>query len=69
MEEQARYVAELEPDVWIAPWSGDPGRTLVLNNAKVFNNRSTAWRAIERAQKMRPFKNAKVIEARGPERE
>ncbi len=34
------YVAELEPGVWIAPWSGDPGRTLLKTNAKVFNRKS-----------------------------
>ena len=22
------YIIELEPDVWVAPWGGDPGRTV-----------------------------------------
>ncbi len=60
------YIAELEPGVWIAQWAGDPGRTLLKNNAKVFNRKSTARRAIEKAQTMRPFKNAEVIELDPP---
>ena len=56
-----KYIAELEKGVWIAPWSGDPGRTLKKENAKIFNLKSTSWRAIELAQKIRPFKKAKVI--------
>ena len=55
-----KYVAELEKNTWIASWSGDPGLTCKIENAKVFNFRSTAWRAIERAQKNRPFIHAKV---------
>jgi len=50
----------LKKGVWIAPWTGDPGRTTKIENAKEFNNRSTAWRAIERAQKIRPFENAQL---------
>lgn len=57
-----KFIAQLEEHVWIADWSGDPGRTLKIENAKVFNNKSTAWRAIESAQKIRPFVNAKVID-------
>ena len=30
------YIVELEPGCWLAPWKGDPGRTLVIHSAKVF---------------------------------
>lgn len=56
-----KYICKLETGVFIATWSGNPGRTLVLENAKRFNFKSTAWRAIERAQRIRPFKNANVL--------
>ena len=56
------YIAELEKGVWVAPWDGDPGRTLVQENAKVFNRKSAAWRAIEKHQENRPFVNARVVE-------
>jgi len=56
------YIAELEPGIWIAPWSGDLSRTVLKGNAKIFNRKSTAWRAIEKAQTMRPFKHAKIVE-------
>lgn len=55
------YIAELETGVYIAPWDGSPGVTLLKNNAKVFKKKSTAWIYIEKAQKYRPFINAQVI--------
>jgi hypothetical protein len=56
------YIVELEKGVWIAPWTGDPGRTLVIENARIFPDRKIAKRYLKKAQKMRPFKNAKIIE-------
>ena len=33
------YIVKIEKGVWLADWFGDPGRTLVLNNAKIFSTR------------------------------
>ena len=59
-----KFIAELEAGVWVADFSGNNQRTLKEENAKIFNNKSTAWRAIEKYQKEYPFKNAKVVEAK-----
>lgn len=58
------YIVELEEGLWIAPWDGGQGRTAKKVNAKNFTKQSTAWRAIESAQRLRPFKNAKVCGAK-----
>lgn len=44
------YVIQLEPGVWVAPWDGDPGRTLVKENAYRFRSRAAANRAIKSYQ-------------------
>ena len=54
-------VVELEPGVWLAPWKGDPGRTLDVATAKVFKTGASARRALEQARRYRPFKNARVV--------
>ncbi len=55
------YIVKLEEKCWLAPWSGDPGRTVVDKNAKVFLSKAGAKLAMGKAQKIRPFKNAKVL--------
>lgn len=59
---EPKYIAELEPGVWVAPWAGDPGRTIKRENAKRFRTRPAAKAAITRAQKTRPgyFLGARV---------
>ena len=57
MAEETKYIAELEPDLWLAPWCGDPGRTKKVENARIFNNMSTAWRAIEKGVSRGVFQN------------
>jgi len=54
------YIVELEKGVWLAPWSGDPGRTLKMCNAKEFKTRRQTCLAIGRALKYRNFKDPKV---------
>jgi len=49
------FVVELEPGVWVAPWSGDPGRTLVIANAQQFDRQADAEAALEAAREFRPF--------------
>ena len=56
-----RFIVELEPGVWTAEWSGDPGRTLVRNNAKRFKSKRSARTAINSARRYRVFENAKVV--------
>jgi hypothetical protein len=55
------YVVELENNCWLAPWSGDPGRTIVSQNARVFGSRHGARVALGFARKHRPFPNARVL--------
>lgn len=55
------YIVELEKRVWLAPWDGDPGRTLVKENAKTFNCEKDAYKALELACKYRNFDNSKIM--------
>ena len=55
-----RFIVELEPDVWIARWDGDPGRTLRLRKAKQFVSGRAAEKALASARKYRPFVDACV---------
>ncbi len=54
------WIVELEEGVWIAPWSGDPGRTLVQDNAQKFRNERGARQALRYARQYRPFADAIV---------
>jgi len=36
------FIVELEEKCWIAPWEGDPGRTIVKENAKQFETYNQA---------------------------
>ena len=56
------YIVELEPGVWVAPWWGDPGRTMVKSSAKRFGSMPAALRAMSKAREIRPFPVAKVEE-------
>ena len=56
------WIVELEPGVWIAPWPGDPGRTLLRGNAKQFRRESDARRSLAQARKYSPFVAAEVYE-------
>jgi hypothetical protein len=54
------WVVELEPGVWLAPWEGDPGRTLVESSAKRFETMAAAALALTRARNSRPFPHAAI---------
>lgn len=58
------WIVELEPGVWLAPWSGDPGRTLVEATAKRYKERRNAVYALTRARRYRPFRCARIVEVR-----
>ena len=51
----------LEKGCWLADWSGDPGRTILEENAKEFKTRRSANMAIKRARRYRPFEAAEII--------
>lgn len=57
-----RFIVEIETGVWLAPWEGDPGRTLVRSSAKRFVTRQSARRALANACMYHPFKAAKIEE-------
>lgn len=57
------WIVELERETWIAPWPGDPGRTVVIRNARKFGSKRSAEIALMKARGFRPFQNAKIISA------
>jgi hypothetical protein len=59
---QPRFVVELHPGVWLAPWKGDPGRTLVLESARRFSSRHGAATALGIAKRHRPLPFAQIVE-------
>ena len=63
-----KYIVELEKGVWVAPWSGCLGRTIVLENAKTFTSIKSAKTALTKARQFRPFLNATVREQKEGER-
>jgi len=54
------YIVELDEGVWIADWEGDPGRTLIKDNAKKFGSRGKAKEALTKARLYRKFVMAKI---------
>lgn len=56
------WVVEIEPGCWLAPWEGDPGRTLLLANVKRYKSAREANCALRRARTIRPLKYAKVYQ-------
>ena len=43
-----RYIVELEPGCYLAPWLGDPPRSCVLCNSRWFIGRKSAEKAAAR---------------------
>jgi hypothetical protein len=64
----AKWIVELEPGVYLASLSGDPGRTLQVQHACVYDSHPRARTALLAAQKLRPFERARVTLAPEPER-
>ena len=46
------FVVEIQPGCWLAPWRGNPGRTLVKASAKVYPSRDAAKSALKRCESM-----------------
>lgn len=55
------FIVELEENCWIADWEGDPGRTVVKENAKTFKTEKEAEKTLKKALKYRDFQNSKLI--------
>jgi hypothetical protein len=55
------FIVELESGVWLAPWHGDPGRTVVKKNARVYTSKKGANIALGISRRFRDFNNARVI--------
>ena len=47
--------------VFLAPWSGDPGRTCVYESANRYDSISSATFALAHARKYHDFVDAKII--------
>ena len=56
-------IVELEPGVWLTEGDGDPPRTLRIENATRYPNMTAACKALTKARKYRPFKNATIMSA------
>jgi hypothetical protein len=54
------YIVELEENVWLADWEGDPGRTIKIDNAKKFGSRKKANKALGEALFYRKFPLAEI---------
>jgi hypothetical protein len=48
--------------VYLAPWRGDPGRTLVELNAKRFKTKAAAEIGLSKARDYRNFLSAEITE-------
>ena len=55
------FIVEISIGVYLADWSGDPGRTVIINHAKKYETERAAKIAIKKARKYRAFKEAKII--------
>lgn len=60
-QRRGMIIIELEKNVFLAPWEGDPGRTKKLDNARQFHSEITAKKYLTLARKYRKFDNAKLI--------
>ncbi|MGZ0173874.1 MAG: hypothetical protein ACKVHE_30560 [Planctomycetales bacterium] len=47
------FIVALEPRCWIAPWEGDPGRTMQEKSATRFPTEPAAEAALEKAREFR----------------
>ena len=48
-------------DCWISPWEGDPGRTLIKENAMEFNTESQARKVADKIIKSNSFRKFSLI--------
>lgn len=56
------HIVQLEVGCWVAPWGGEPGRTVNIENAERFKSRKAAECALADAREYRVFAGAFVDE-------
>jgi len=59
------FIVELQTGCWLADWEGDPGRTLVEDNAEKFDSYDEAETALQYAREHRHhcnFPTAEIID-------
>ena len=54
------FIVELEAGVYVAEWSGDPGRTSDIGSAKVYQTEVAAINGKAQARRYRKFANARI---------
>lgn len=59
-----RYIIELEPGIYKAPWVGDPGRTTRQGLALRYVSKRGAQIGLGLARLHQPFSNARIHEVR-----
>ena len=58
----SEYIVEIEPKVYLAPWAGDPGRTLSKPNARRFKTVRSATFGLYEARRYGDFPKAVILE-------
>jgi hypothetical protein len=56
-----KYIVKISSKCWLADWEGDPGRTIVESNAKVFNDLADAHKAKEEVAKEYSWRRLKPV--------
>lgn len=56
------YIVEIEPKVYLALWTGDPGRTLAIRNARRFKTVRSATFGLYEARRYGDFPEAVILE-------
>lgn len=56
------YVVELQENCWLADVTGDPGRTVLIENAQRFKHKSKAEKALQKAKIDNPFRKFTTAE-------
>lgn len=54
------WVVEIQQGVWLAPWEGNPGRTVQKCAAQIFNTWDEAKTALQEARKIKPYAGAAI---------
>jgi len=57
------FIVKLQSNCWLAQGHGDPCRTVLIENAKVYVSMSPARTALTKARKFRKLKDAVIKEA------
>jgi len=58
---KTRYIVEIAPGEYLAPWIGEPAVTCVMNYARWFIGRKAANYAIAKARMFRHYTKARVL--------